>query len=546
MTKYILEDLEEPSQNEDVSEEENHTSNNESVDSSDDNYSDEGDNVDTEIVLSKDGTVIWNSCPIQKNKRILSANIIKKIPGVTIYATSRIYDIKSSFEAVFDYTVEKEIINFTNAEGRRVYGDKWKDMEISLFQAYVGILLLAGVYRSNGEATKSLWDKQTGRPIFRATMSHETFEMISRVTRLDNKSTRQERRKRDKLAAVRDIWEKWIDVLPKLCNPSENVTVDEQLVAFRGRCPFKQYIPSKPAKYGIKIWALCDSKNSYLYQAQIYTGKEVGAKPEKNQGMRVVADLTKDLKGQNVTCDNFFTSYKLGTLLLKRGITMLGTVRKNKAELPEFKNKELHGTSFYFTKDTTILNYVAKKHKNVLLMSTSHSDRAISGRDDKKPQMILDYNETKGAVDTLDQLVATYTCKRKTNRWPMIVFYHMLDVSAYNAFVLWTSIYSEWNKNCMYKRRIFLEKLGFSLIEKHIASRTYIPRTAEAFSIVKSVKEKYQEKPDVSINPKHKKRARCFFCETKNDNKTSFTCSSCNKYICKIHVTYYCPNCEGL
>ena len=53
---------------------------------------------------------------------------------------------------------------------------------------------------------------------------------------------------------------------------------------------------------------------------------------------------------------------------------MLGTVRKNKAELPEFKNKELHGTSFYFTKDTTILNYVAKKHKNVLLKGLSVED----------------------------------------------------------------------------------------------------------------------------------------------------------------------------
>jgi len=56
------------------------------------------------------------------------------------------YVSQETTEAVFDYTVEKEIINFTNAEGRRVYGDIWKDMEISLFQAYVGILLLASVF----------------------------------------------------------------------------------------------------------------------------------------------------------------------------------------------------------------------------------------------------------------------------------------------------------------------------------------------------------------------------------------------------------------
>lgn len=85
----------------------------------------------------------------------------------------------------------------------------------------------------------------------------------------------------------------------------------------------------KPAKYGIKIWTLCDSGSSYAMKAQVYTGKCPGEAPEKNQGMRVVLDLTHELRGQNVTCDNFFTSKKLGEMLLKRKLTMLGTVRKN-------------------------------------------------------------------------------------------------------------------------------------------------------------------------------------------------------------------------
>ena len=73
-------------------------------------------------------------------------------------------------------------------------------------------------------------------------------------------------------------------------------------------------------------------------------------------------------------------------------------------------------------------------------MSTLHHDIILSSRNDKKPQMILDYNSTKGAVDTLDQLVTTYTCKRKTKRWPMIVFYNILEISAYNALILWTCV----------------------------------------------------------------------------------------------------------
>ena len=97
-----------------------------------------------------------------------------------------------------------------------------------------------------------------------------------------------------------------MDVLPKLYNPDENVTIDEQPIAFRGLCPFKQYIPSKPAKSGIEIWKLCDSKSSYLLKAQLYTGKEAGAKPKKNQGIRVVLNLTEGTRGQNITCVIFY------------------------------------------------------------------------------------------------------------------------------------------------------------------------------------------------------------------------------------------------
>lgn len=46
----------------------------------------------------------------------------------------------------------------------------------------------------------------------------------------------------------------------------------------------------------------------------------------KNQGMRVVLDVTEGLRGHNETCNNFFTSYELGQQLLKRKITMVGTV----------------------------------------------------------------------------------------------------------------------------------------------------------------------------------------------------------------------------
>lgn len=179
-------------------------------------------------------------------------------------------------------------------------------------------------------------------------------------------------------------------------------------------------------------------------------------------------------------------------------------------------------------------------------MSTLHHDSTISDRHDKKPHMVLDYNATKAGVDTLDQLVSTYTSKRKTNRWPMIIFYNMLDISAYNAFVLWTSINPDWNKNKLTKRRLFLEELGKSLVAPLITSRRSMPKTEEALKMVK----KYQgisqsQTPSSSVSSVAVvKRARCKFCSSKNDNKTNIVCGKCSKHICKEHATYYCPNCR--
>lgn len=53
------------------------------------------------------------------------------------------------------------------------------------------------------------------------------------------------------------------------------------LEAFRGRCSFKQYIPSKPNRYGIKIFALSDARTFYTIYT-FYTNMEIyaGKQPE--------------------------------------------------------------------------------------------------------------------------------------------------------------------------------------------------------------------------------------------------------------------------
>ena len=105
--------------------------------------------------------------------------------------------------------------------------------------------------------------------------------------------------------------------------------------------------------------------------------------------------------------DNFFTSLQLARNLLGRQMTMTGTIRRNKTELPSEimpdSTRQQFTSVFGFQDKATIVSYVPKKNKAVILLSTNHHDIDISSDESRKPQIfffILDYNKGKCGVDT--------------------------------------------------------------------------------------------------------------------------------------------------
>ncbi|KAK0148844.1 PiggyBac transposable element-derived protein 4 [Merluccius polli] len=531
---------------EEMSEVEDYTCYDEEESSTDEEEMEEEDAAEEEYFQSNYEKLIWSSTPPSDGRRMLIAERAERETsshGPTAYARSWISDIKSTFELFLPKPIEQIVLNMTNKEGRRVYGREWKRMDGVDLQAYVGMLILAGVYRSSKEATSSLWHAETGRVIFRATMTLKIFHTISRVIRFDDKETEQ-------------IGVHKTNLLPlETYGTSSDVTVDERLVPFRGRCPFKQYIPTKPGKYGIKIWAACDARSSYAWNMQIYTGKPAGAQSEKNQGMRVVLDMTAGLQGKTITCDNFFTSYALGLELLKRKLFMVGTVRRNKPELPPAlvskTDRARFSSKFVFTETHALVSYHPKKMKNVLLMSTLHRDAAVSNRDEKKPMIIQDYNHNKGGVDNLDKVTSVYTCKRMTARWPLVVFFNILDVSAYNSFVLLSEINPDSNQGKSYRRRLFMLELGRQLVIPRIKRRKVSPRTPAAARYVEKIQQVCSRSTSAAAPPRPAappgpslKRGRCKFCPRQSDVKTLTICKKCNAYICKDHVITTCLTCN--
>ena len=108
-------------------------------------------------------------------------------------------------------------------------------------------------------------------------MSRNRFLQILRFLYFDDKATRAITLETDKLAAVSEVSNMINLCFNEVYHPIESLTVDEQLVRFFGRCPFRMYMPAKPAKYNIKFWVLCDSANAYLLKFQVNSGRAIWA-----------------------------------------------------------------------------------------------------------------------------------------------------------------------------------------------------------------------------------------------------------------------------
>ena len=67
--------------------------------------------------------------------------------------------------------------------------------------------------------------------------------------------------------------------------------------------------------------------------------------------------------------------------LLSSGLTMVGTMRKNKASIPQklltCKKVPLYKSTFAFTHDTTLISYIGRMNKCAVLQSTIHIGCAI-------------------------------------------------------------------------------------------------------------------------------------------------------------------------
>lgn len=465
-------------------------------------------------------------------------NILKEEPGPTSYAKRNVSGVSSAFLLFIDKFIVDHIVNCTEKEAQSKENDEsWKTSREEIYKLF-GVMLGRGIL-AKGQPVEFIWSEEWGNNYFKNTMSRNRYKELLRYIRFDTRSSRSERLQTDKFALISTIWNRFIENCKSCYKPHSDITVDEQLFPTKARYPFTQYIASKPDKFGIKFWLAVDVSSKYLVNGFPYLGKDVQRPANESLSEHIVMKLMQPYlqKGRNVTTDNFFTSLNLAEKLQQKDTSIVGTMNRMRKEIPtEIKTrKENLYNSIILKHDNgaTLTVYQGKKNKNVLVLSTVHQDIQISDGRKKTPESIQYYNETKYGVDVLDQMARLYSSKVPCCRWPLQVFYNILDLATINAYV----IYKEVLKRDI-SRRQFILKLIQELRSPSSNSNDTDPEEISNIQPINTTNKKVKRQWCKVNCGSRKKRRLASKCCNKCKN---YACGSC---IARVETIITCTNCQ--
>ena len=190
------------------------------------------------------------------------------------------------------------------------------------------------------------------------------------------------------------------------------------------------------------------------------------------------------------------------------------------------EEKEMHETEVFRHDGQTAITLTScqcKAAKYVAVLSSLHPDILVSSNKNpkKKPDSVLYYNKTKVGVDLYDQMTRLYSVKAASRRWPVHVFYNVVDMALINGWIL-------------YKQAC----------QSSISRREFIQRVAEELTgsaPILSLKRRAEEvcsPNDTNTSSIVKRRPTCLTSKCKN--WTTDMCQECNKPVCGRCATRKC------
>lgn len=114
----------------------------------------------------------------------------------------------------------------------------------------------------------------------------------------------------------------------------QHLSVDEQIIPYKGRSGLKQYNPKKPKKWGYKLFCLAGA-SGIIYDFEVYCGaiyqptQLLDISASSNVVLRLAERIPKN-QNYKLFYDNWFCSPHLQLELARNGIHSMGTVRSNR------------------------------------------------------------------------------------------------------------------------------------------------------------------------------------------------------------------------
>ncbi|XP_015121722.1 piggyBac transposable element-derived protein 4-like [Diachasma alloeum] len=484
------------------------------------------DHIEKQYFMGKDGITRWDVQPPPQTQH-RHHNVFSETPGPKRPAKLCQTPLQC-WELYFPDRIINRLVEFTNCKLEIIKAKYVRDRDCPPtdameLRAVFDLLYLSGSMKMSHVQVNDLWaDDGIAPEFFRATMRSNRFLLLLRALRISEASY----------------------------TAGECVTIDEMMMAFRGRCSFLQYLPSKPDPYGLKSFAVVDAKTYYTIKMEIYAGKQPpGPYQVDNSAASVVQRISEPIvnAGRNITMDNYFTSMKVVDSLREDARTsVVGTLKRNKREIPpvfiDTKKQVLYSSKIGHSNGKVLVSYKAKKNKTVLMISsmhdTCHIDPATGNR--MKPDVIMYYNSTKAGVDIVDKMKASYnfTIARFSCRWPLTVFFHLLNIAGINGYVIHSA-----NKQEKMRRADFLKVLAKNLIKPHMERRLKIKTLP---TVLRNSMEKCLGRTGskgAEQEDSTGKSERCHFCPSRKNRKTQSKCYNCEFSICGEHTKKLCRAC---
>ncbi|PNF22859.1 hypothetical protein B7P43_G16576, partial [Cryptotermes secundus] len=361
------------------------------------------------------------------------------------------------FAEIFHLLVEETNRYYQQHVDRRQDGPSPRpDVTESEMFLFLEIIIKMG--HDIGERLTDYWPnlKQFATPFYSETMKRDRFLHILRFLHFAHNSTEIDRNadSYDRLWKIQIIFDTLNDALQKYYNPSEHLAIDEIIVKFKGRVIFKQYIPKKHKRFGIKFLKICDAA-VYTYDMKVYLGKDrTRADRDVTATHATFRDLCRRIEGvgHKLYMDNFSSSPYLFDELLTKNITCCGTVGPNRKGLPDdFRRRHVISSCWDIRvrvrQNMTAL--VRKDKRDVYMLTNMHSPPAEGSfcyehGNAIKPAVVADYNKHMCYVDKVDRMANIYGICRRTWKWTNKLFFHLLDLTILNSHILLKSCGANW------------------------------------------------------------------------------------------------------